>query len=442
MEHTNSIRLTERFDSVYAVPHSNFRAVKAPGGYRLFAAEAKGAHIWDVDGNDYIDYINSFGPVMLGYGDPEYVDALKKHLDKEATIYCSGFTFTEADITLAEKVIKYVPCAELFKLSLSGSEAVQAAVRLSRAYTKKSVVLRFADHYHGWFDNVVGGFVNMGEDRPLPLQTPEDSSFTPGRSPWAINESFLLPWNDFEALESTVEKYHEEIAMIHFEGIVGNHFTMYPKPGFLEKIRELCDKYNIVMSMDEIITGFRIGLGGAQEYLGVTPDICTFGKALACGAPMSAVTGKKEVMMCYRDEQVIAGGTFNGWALGVKAADTALTLLAKNDGEGYKTTALRQKELTDGLKDLSKKHGVPFSISQAPGLFHTIMGVEDTGQIFYDESDVADYDPELNKKFWCALQEEGVLIPFVGRWFVNFAVTAEDVAETLARVDKALKNVK
>jgi len=339
-------------------------------------------------------------------------------------------------------VIKYVPCAEMFKLSLSGSESVQAAVRLARAYTKKDVVLRFKGHYHGWFDNVVGGVVDLTAERPLPVQTPSDSAFTPGRSPWANNESFLLPWNDFEALESVVEKYHEEIAMVHFEGIVGNYFSLKPKPGFVEKIRELCDKYNIVMGMDEIITGFRVGLGGAQEYLGVTPDLCTFGKAMACGAPMSGVAGKHKLMMCYREEQVIAGGTFNGWALGVKAADTALTLLAKNDGEGYKTMALRQKELTDGLLGLSQKHGVPFSISQAPGLFHVIMGVEDKGQIFYDQSDLADYDADLNQRFWEALQEEGILIPFINRWYVNFAHTTQDIAETLERTESALKKIK
>ena len=442
MEHTKSLELTEQFDAVYAVPHSNFRAVKAPGGYRLFAAKAKGARIWDLDGNEYIDYINSFGAVMLGYGNPEYIAAMKAHLDEEATIYCSGFIFTAADVSLAEKVIKHVPCADLFKLSLSGSESVQAAIRLARAYTRKSVVLRFGGHYHGWFDNVAGGTVDMTATRPQPVHTPSDSGYTPGRSPWAINETFLLPWNDFEALETTIEKRHEEIAMIHFEGIVGNNFALWPKPGFIEKIRELCDKYNIVMSLDEIITGFRVGLGGAQELLGVTPDICTFGKSMACGAPMSAVAGNRKVMMCYRDEQVIAGGTFNGWAFGVKAADTALTLLAKNDGEGYKTVALRQKELTDGLRDLSKKHGVPFAISQAPGLFYTIMGIEDEGQVFYDSSDVAGFSPELNKKFWEALQEEGVLIPFVGRWYLSFAHTKEDIAQTLERTDKALKKIK
>jgi len=442
MNHEKSLELTKRFDEVYAVPHSNFRAVKAPGGYRLFVSRAKGARIWDVDGNEYIDYINSFGPAMLGYGDPEYTAALKKHIDEEATVYVSGFIFTEADVSLAEKVIKYVPCADMFKLSLSGSESVQAAVRLARAYTKKDVVLRFKGHYHGWFDNVVGGVVDLTAERPLPVQTPSDSAFTPGRSPWANNESFLLPWNDFEALESVVEKYHEEIAMVHFEGIVGNYFSLKPKPGFVEKIRELCDKYNIVMGMDEIITGFRVGLGGAQEYLGVTPDLCTFGKAMACGAPMSGVAGKHKLMMCYREEQVIAGGTFNGWALGVKAADTALTLLAKNDGEGYKTMALRQKELTDGLLGLSQKHGVPFSISQAPGLFHVIMGVEDKGQIFYDQSDLADYDAALNQRFWEALQEEGILIPFINRWYVNFAHTTQDIAETLERTESALKKIK
>ncbi len=442
MINDKSREYTKEFDEIYPIPHSNFRARVAATDFKTFVAGAKGSHIIDVDGNEYVDFLGSFGPTMLGHANKEYVAELENHLENEATIYSSGMLFSPTDIELGKKIIKHVPCAEMIKLSLSGTEAVQTAIRIARAYTGKTIIIRFAEHYHGWLDNVLGGILNEDTEHPYPVQSSKDAAYTIGRSPWAEKESFLLPWNDFEALESTVEKYHDKIAVIHFEGIVCNHFCLYPKPGFVEKIRELCDKYNIVMSMDEVITGFRLGLGGAQKYLGVTPDIATFGKAISGGVPFSAVAGKRKIMMVMRDEKVLGPGTYNGYALGVKAANTAIALLERDDGAGYKKVEKLQETLTKGLLERAKKHGIKMAINQAPGVFYTIFGVEDTGKPLYTEEDLKGFDQELSTKFWCEIFKEGVLLLMACKWYMSFAHSEEDIKFALDAADKVFARIK
>lgn len=435
-----NLNLTKAFDEYYPVAHSNFRCRVRPTEHMIFAQSAKAGHVKDVDGNDYIDFLGSFGPTMLGHCNPDYVSALEDHLEKQATVYCSGLVFTPEDIELAQLITKYVPCAEMVKLSLSGTEAVQTAIRLARAYTGKNTIVRFADHYHGWLDNVLGGIIDNSAERPWAKQSSEDSAYTIGRFPGAREESFLLPWNDFDALEETVKKYHDEIAIIHFEAIVCNHFALLPKPGFLEKIRELCDEYNIVMSIDEVITGFRVGIGGAQSYLGVTPDICTFGKAISAGIPFSAVAGKKEIMMTFRDERVLGPGTYNGYALGVKAAVTALKLLSANDCSSYEKMEVLQKKLTDGLLKSAKRHNIPMSINQAPGVFYTIFGIEGKTH-FYTEADLEGYDAEMNDFFWSEVVKEGILLLMSCKWYMNFAHTEKDVTDAIAAVDRVFSRM-
>jgi glutamate-1-semialdehyde 2,1-aminomutase len=438
-----SLQYTKEFDEVYPIAHSNFRARIAATDYKMFVKGAKGSRIFDVDGNEYVDFLGAFGPTILGHAHPDYIAALKDHLDNQATIYSSGILFTPEDIELANKIIKHIPCAEMVKLSVSGTEAVQTAIRLARAYTGKTVVIRFAEHYHGWIDNVLGGLLKEGEGKPYPDEDPNrDIVYTPGRSPWAVNETFLLPWNDFEALESTVEKYHDEIAMIHFEGIVCNHFCLYPKPGFLEKIRELCDEYNIVMSMDEVITGFRLGMGGAQAYLGVTPDICTFGKAISNGLPFSAVAGCQRVMETFKTKKILGPGTYNGYALGVKAALATLSILERDDCAGYKAIVPLQEQLVVGLLALAKEHGIAMTVNQAPGVFYTVFGVQDTGKPLYTEEDLADFDQELSLKFWRAMVDEGVLLLMACKWYMCTAHKQADVDYALAAADRAMAKIK
>lgn len=442
-ERKKSMELSPVFNDYYPGAHSNFRHTPKQ---RLFAEKSKGSHVWDVDGNEYIEYNGAMGPTFIGHQHPEYVKALKDLLDSQAPLTGSHHMSSPEDIKAAEKICELIPCAEAVKFCITGSEAVQMAIRIARAYTGKQLVLRFDGHYHGWNDNVFGGQVNPDPNAiPYPvypeIPVPGDLGVTLGRSENATKETFMILYNNIEILEKTIEKYADQIAIIHFEGIVCNHFNFRPRPGFLEKIRELCTKHNIVMSMDEVITGFRVGLHGAQGLLGVIPDICTMGKAIAGGVPMSCVAGKKEFMNVMSDRKVVGPGTFNGYALGMRAVVTTLDILSKDDGAVYRNVEKVQEKLVTGLLALAEKHGIPLNIQSFPGVFWLLFGIE-PGIILYSEQDEAfkSYDPELQAKFTAGIDQEGILT-LGARFYMNIQHTMEDVDKTLAAADIVLANM-
>jgi glutamate-1-semialdehyde 2,1-aminomutase len=439
MKHDKCQDLTHKFNAIFPGGHSNFRVPFEATQNRIFITKAEGSHLWDADGNEYIDYMCAMGPNILGHRHPDYIQTLKEYLDEMSFAVGSGILFTPADIELGEKIIKHIPCAEKIKFCLSGTEAVQMAIRLARAYTERPYFIRFESHYHGWLDNVLGGVINPNSDeKPFGVDNPDLDlvTYTQGRNPRALEESFVLPWNDVERLEEVLDKYGEEVAIIHFEGIVCNHFGMMPKPGFIEKIRELCTKYGIVMSMDEVITGFRLGLGGAQGYLGVTPDIATFGKAMAGGVPFSAVVGKAEILNQLQDGTVLGPGTFNGNPFAVKAALTTLSILEKDNGACYDEMWRVQKGLMDGLSDLAQKYDIPVLIHGLTGVFHTLFGI--TKDAIYTDADLEDFDLNLLYSFWPKMHEEGIIVMAGGRWYMTMSHTDEDVDRTLEAADKTM----
>lgn len=445
---TESQKLTEKFNEYYPGGHSNFRIPLEVTKHRLFIEKAAGSHIWDVDGNEYIEFNGAMGPSFLGHRHPEYVAAIKDLLDTATTAVGSNLLFSRDDIEAAELLIKYVPCVEQIKFCITGTEAVQMAIRIARAYTGKPRIVRFESHYHGWVDNVLGGQVNPDKTvMPNPYQkenttAEEDMCLSKGKSPWAFEETLLIPWNDFERLEDTFEKYHDEIAMIHCEQIVCNHFCLYPKPGFMEKIRELCTKYNVVMSGDEVITGFRLGLGGAQEYLGTGVDICTMGKAISGGIPMSAVGGKKKFMEVLRGDKVLGPGTYNGYPLGMRAVVSTLNILGKDNGAVYQEVGKVQDYLMNGLLKTAEKYGIPLTITHAPGIFCTLFGIPGGIQTLYTEEDVAQYDNDMTTRFQELMQENGVFLLLGSRWYMNIAHSMEDADKALAAADTAMSKLK
>jgi len=431
-----SLELNERALKVTPGPQSNLAGLW-PGAQPLFIAKGQGAHLWDADGNEYIDYTIGMGPGILGHGNEEYNQALKEQLD--TLIYLAGWCQSPLEVEVAEKFVQHVPCAERVRFLLSGTEAVQLAIRLARAYTKRPYFIRFEGHYHGWLDNVLGGMVDdHTTGKPFALDSVDDPIKPEGRNPATFEESFKLPWNDIEVLERVLEKYGQEVALIHMEPILCNLGACPPRPGYLERVRELCTKYGIVLSFDEIITGFRVGLSGAQGVLGVTPDMATFGKAMAGGVPMAAVAGKKEILDLLIQQRVLGAGTFNGYPLGLAAALATIKILEKDDGAIYKHVDKVQSRLTGGLKKISQKHGIPMLIQGTRGVFFAPFIDK---EIAYSPRDLKGQDIEKQKKFRSLLLEEGINIFHRARWYVSGALTEADVDKTLESADRAMSRL-
>lgn len=442
MRNQKSIEYSEIFNHYYPGGHSNLRiSASEATKHRVFVNHAKGCRISDIDGNEYIAYSGAYGPAILGHCHPEYVEALTECLQTTPTLVGSNLMFSLDDIEVARLLEKYVPCAEQYKICTTGSEAVQMAIRIARAYTGKTKILRFFNHYHGWFDNVLGGIIRKKDENGEWIREDilEDDHYSYGRSPEALKESFILPWNDFDALELAFERHHDEIAIVHFEAMMCNEYGFYPKPGFLEKIRELCTKYNVVMSMDEVITGVRLGLGGAQKYFGVTPDICTMAKAISGGVPVSLVAGKKEIMNGVLGERKVLGpGTFNGWNLGMRAVATTLHILERDDGALYKKRDVLQEKLVSGILSICEAHHVDIRITEAPGVFFTLFKAKGGRKPIYTPEDMEGFDPEYYVEFRRRLQQEGILLLPANRWYMSIAHTEEDIAQSLAVIDKVI----
>jgi glutamate-1-semialdehyde 2,1-aminomutase len=307
---------------------------------------------------------------------------------------------------------------------------------LARAYTGRRVFIRFEGHYHGWLDNVLGGLVHDDPVAdPNPYEDEGDPLGTNGRDPAAFEQCFRLPWNDAEVLEKVLERYGEEVALIHMEPVNVNGGCLLPRPGYLEKVRELSRRFGVLLSFDEVITGFRIALGGAQEVYGVTPDLATYGKALAAGVPISAVAGKAKIMDQLLEGKVVGAGTFNGYPLGITAALTTVKILEKDEGEIYRRVDEVQKQLMDGLHEIGTRRGMPHLIQGCRGVF--LFHFTDLEKA-WSVRDLAKADHQLQHKFRVNLAEEGVLIMWGGRWYISAAVTEADVDRTLDAADRAL----
>jgi len=282
----------------------------------LFYSHANGATIVDADGNEYLDFTLSQGPLILGHSHPRVLDAVRESL-------ASGQLFAGqhlAELELAEQLQALIPCAERMRFSLSGSEAVHTALRLSRAITKRPKFLRFEGHYHGWLDNVAQGIAAPSVEACGDREDPELIPWTQGLPARVKEECVILPWNDLELLQKTLESRHSEIAAIITEPVMCNNGCIPPKPGFLEGLRELCTRFGIVLIFDEVITGFRLSLGGAQRHFSVVPDLGIFGKALASGFPISVIAGKEAFVRPLVDGTVIHAGTMNSGNASIAAA--------------------------------------------------------------------------------------------------------------------------
>ena len=400
----------------------------------LVVTRGEGAYIWDADGNRYIDYRLGFGPIILGHAYPEVVERVAEAI-RGGTLF--AWT-TPLEIEVAERIVRMTG-VERVRLGNTGTEVTMHALRIARAYTGREKFIKFEGQYHGMHDYVLFNTASTPAgalgSRRSPVNVPTTSGIPKDIVRYVIN----LPFNDFERLEETVEARWHELAAIIVEPLLGNAAGILPRPGWLEKIRELCDRYGIVLIFDEVKTGFRIANGGAQEYFGVKADLVTYAKALGNGFPIAAIGGKEEVMMTIEPGAVAHGGTYTGNVVGTAAAAATLEVLEREPI--IETIFQRGQRLMDGIHQILTDAGVPHFMTGVPPIFSFILGVEE------EPVDFRGYcrgDDDLYERLVMALIERGVMPDSDGRepWFLCYSHTDEVIDETLTVFEEAVKQIK
>jgi len=409
---------------------SEFRKYNHP--HAIFYTHALGSRIWDVDGNEYLDFTLSQGPMILGHSHPEVLQAVA---DYSAT----GQMFAGQhirEVELAELLHRLIPSAELMRFCLDGSEAVQTAFRVARARTGRRKFIRFEGHYHGWLDNVAWGLSAPTPEALGPREQPVVFPWSQGISPTSREEFIILPWNDVELLKRTLAEHHGDIAAIITEAVMCNNGCNLPVPGFLQEIRGLCDNYGIAFIMDEVITGFRLSLGGAQTYFDVTPDISVFAKAMGSGYPISAVVGRREWMSLIAESKVIHAGTMNAGQPSVAAALATIRILER-EAPHARMFALGQR-LMSGLRQAAADAGHRMLV-QGPGpMFITAFSERDE---FRDYRDTLTADRAKLGRFVAGMHDAGVRVIGRGLWYISAAHTEAEVEHALRVAGEVLRSL-
>jgi glutamate-1-semialdehyde 2,1-aminomutase len=399
---------------------SEFRKYNHP--HALFYSHAMGSKIYDVDGNEYLDFTLSQGPMILGHNHPHVTKRVEDYA-KLGQLYAGQHIL---EVELAEKLQKIIPSAELMRFCLDGSEAVQTAFRLARAKTGKNKFLRFEGHYHGWLDNVAWGLSAPSVEAMGDIEHPNIFPWSAGLAKNIEDEFIIIPWNNLDLLRKTIENNHSELAAIITEPIMCNNGC----------IRDLCTEFNITCIFDEVITGFRTALGGAQAYFGITPDLSIFAKAMASGYPISAIVGKKEWMNLIVESKVIHAGTMNSSCSTVAAALGTIEVLEK---EGiYENIYHLGKKLMKGLEEIGKKYNTNLLVQGLGPMLHT--GFTDLKKVS-DFRDVQSYDKVKLGKFVAGMHNEGIRIIGRGLWYISAIHTEDDIELALSKADKVISEL-
>ncbi|MCF3650491.1 aspartate aminotransferase family protein [Synoicihabitans lomoniglobus] len=412
--------------------NSGIRKMEAP--VPLYFQKGEGSRVWDVDGNEYIDFQLGQGALLYGHAPSGLADALAA----QAKLGLHWAAQCELELEVAERLTAMVPSAELVRFNNSATEAVMAALRLARTHTGRQLVLRFEGHYHGWGDEGLVGFANppsTWDDAESPANTHPSKGIIP-----EVADHFVVTrWGDVEHLRRRVAAHQGQIAAIIFEPAMCNTCCIEPATGFMAAIRELCDQEGMLMIADETITGFRFGAGGAQSYYDFKPDLTIFGKAIGGGTPFAALAGTKAAMAKIISGEAIHAGTLNANPLCLAASKWCLDqVIAAGDTHPATTNALGQK-LMAGLTALAQQHDIPLR-PQGPGLaFHTVMLKPGAAEGLV--GDYRDYITRHDAARWAHLRrcllEEGVRAIERGLWSISLAHTEQDIADALARAATA-----
>ena len=406
--------------------NSPVRAFKAIGIPPTFIDRGKGSKIWDVDGNEYIDYVGSWGPMILGHAHPKVIGALKKAAPKGTSFGAP----TPLEVELAILVKKAFPSMELIRMVSSGTEAAMGAIRVARGYTGRDKILKFEGCYHGHGDSLLvkagSGATTFGI--PDSLGVPADLA----------KHTLTAPFNDLAAVKDLVTQNAEQIACVIVEPIVGNMGVVLPQKGFLEGLRKICDEQGTILLFDEVITGFRVAYGGVQEMSGIQPDLTCLGKIIGGGLPVGAYGGRRVIMEKVAPlGGVYQAGTLSGNPLAMTAGIETLKILKSK--QIYRDLESKTSFLTEGILECSRERGVPLTINQATGLF----------TIFFTEGPVTDYqsakksDTKRFAEFFVEMMEEGVYLPpsQFEAWFLSLAHTQKDLKKTIEACDRAFGKI-
>ncbi|KYH42445.1 MAG: Glutamate-1-semialdehyde 2,1-aminomutase [Candidatus Bathyarchaeota archaeon B63] len=424
MSEPNSKVLFERAKRL--MPGGVNSPVRAFKPYPFFTAYARGSKLYDVDGNVYIDYCLAYGPLLLGHAHPRIIEAVREQLER-GTMYG---TPTEAEVKLAELIINIVPCIEMIRLVNTGTEATMHAIRAARGYTGRDKIVKFEGCYHGAHDYVLvkagSGAATFGA--PTSLGVPED----------AAKNTIVLPFNDLESFEGAVEENRDEIAAVIIEPVIGNAGVILPEDGYLQEIRKITADEGIVLIFDEVITGFRLALGGAQEYYGVIPDMATLGKIMGGGFPIAAYGGKREIMELISPlGKIYQASTFSGNPISVTAGLATLGILLEKRDALYESLERAGDRIRRGLLEIVEDAGIPAQVNGIASMF----------QIFFTERPVLNYgdakgsDKARFMRYQRRLMENGVFIPpsQFETCFISTAHTDEDITRTLEAMDSAIR---
>ncbi len=407
--------------------NSPVRAFRAVGGNPVFIERAQGSRIYDVDGNDYIDYVLSWGPLILGHAHPKVVEAIKRAVEK-GTSYGAP---TALEIELAQLVLKAYPSMDRVRMVNSGTEATMSAIRAARGFTGRDKIIKFEGCYHGHADGLL---VKAGSGAAT-FGVPD----SPGVPKSYARNTITLPFNDAAALKATIASEWKSLACVIIEPVVGNIGCVLPKPGFLETVRNLTERHGIVLIFDEVMTGFRIAYGGAQAYYGITPDLTCLGKVIGGGLPVGAYGGRKEIMSMISPEgPVYQAGTLSGNPIAMTAGITTLKLLAKPGV--YEKLEQRGKLLEEGLLEAARRAGVKTRFYRAGTMF---CG-------YFTDTDIVDFktaktaDTESFARFFTAMLARGIyLAPSqFESGFLSLSHSEKDIEQTIRAAYESFREIR
>jgi glutamate-1-semialdehyde 2,1-aminomutase len=427
MKRKKSIALYRRaLEMIPGGVDSPVRAFKAIGIFPTFVERAKGSKIWDIDGNEYVDYVGSWGPMILGHAHPRVVAALKKAIPK-GTSYGAP-TFLEVE--LAMEVKKAFPSMELVRMVSSGTEAVMSAIRVARGYTGRDKILKFEGCYHGHGDSLLvkagSGATTFGI--PDSLGVPEDLA----------KHTLTVPYNDLDGVKAMVNQYPGQIACIIVEPIAGNMGVVLPEKDFLQGLRWICDGQGIILLFDEVITGFRVAYGGSQELYNIKADLTCLGKIIGGGLPVGAYGGKRAIMEKVAPlGGVYQAGTLSGNPLAMTAGLATLDLLKSK--KAYQDLEKKTAYLTEAISNSAEEKGTPISMNRAIGMF----------TLFFTEGPVRDYrtaktsNTKRFAQFFIEMMEQGIYLPpsQFEAWFLSLAHTQRDLDQTIEACDRCFKKI-